>query len=76
MYTVNTADVNKMTKNMQNLNEVNYILANPVDLFNVIGMKMRKSSCDEIIYLLISAESWHILFLFVQNYKHSDDRIL
>ena len=35
MYTVNTADVNKMTKSMQNLNEVNYILANPVDLFNV-----------------------------------------
>ena len=35
MYTLNTADVNKMTKNMQNLNEVNYILANPVDLFYV-----------------------------------------
>ena len=35
MYTVNTADVNKMTKNMHILNEANYIVANPVDLFYV-----------------------------------------
>ena len=35
MYTVNTADVNKMTKNMHTLNEANYIVANPVDLFYV-----------------------------------------
>ena len=35
MYTVNTADVNKMTKHMHILNEANYIVANPVDLFYV-----------------------------------------
>ena len=35
MYTGNTADVNKMTKDTHNLNEANYIVANPVDLFYV-----------------------------------------
>ena len=35
MYTVSTADVNKMIKNMHIWNEANYIVANPVDLFYV-----------------------------------------
>ena len=35
MYTINTAAINQMTKNMHILNEANYIVANPVDLFYV-----------------------------------------
>ena len=35
MFTVSTVDVNKMIWNMHVLNEANYIVANPVDLFYV-----------------------------------------